>query len=473
MDVVLAPAIDVLKHYIKTHYLTYEDKDYNTLLSVFISALLAFISRLIIQYVNVGIFDYKWIMWYIKYHILFKKEIIVPYRGGLYPDMNLENPFLHQKHIMSMKDLVLFKKLYNILCLNRDTFMYLSDKSFYYQPDYISNLQRIDKSDICYLAYVNGFPIAARISSSYLYMMCPDKDTLDYFSDYIMDNIHKLDEDSGKIDKGDLSIVENSQTVGKINKQLTLDHFVSRHKPFLMSKLKAFKEGHLHDHPYIQNNLGILLYGPPGTGKSFFVVALANYAGRSLYIFDAVKNKKKSQLRNLFTEENNEKYVYYFNEVDFLLSDLLNKDQVTQTKKEKIASMSNQLSVVKDNKEMSDRLVKEIKTLMEEDDDLLTYEFLLSELSGLTSCSKRIIVMDTNFPEKIPEAFKRPGRCDIILGLTYFNNTEIKELLQKLYPHDKLDLDNITFKENTHTPAHIINMRSVYDNPHDLIKCLV
>ena len=84
---------------------------------------------------------------------------------------------------------------------------------------------------------------------------------------------------------------------------------------------------------------------------------------------------------------------------------------------------------------------------------------MLSELSGTTSTTGRIIVGTTNFPEKIPDSLKRPGRFDVMLELGKFNHSEIKELLENIYKpnnDDRKMLDNVKFLENKYTPACII-----------------
>ena len=138
--------------------------------------------------------------------------------------------------------------------------------------------------------------------------------------------------------------------------------------------------------------------------------------------------------------------------------------------------LSVQISTTDDVK-MKELLVKEMKLLMETNtsNDKLTYQFLLGELSGLLSTQNRILICTTNFPEKIPDALKRPGRFDILIELGKFNNEEIKELLIKLYNPSKNELlviKNTQFPDNKYTPAELIMKASENKNIFDLIKIL-
>lgn len=47
MDVLIAPAFDILKYHIKKTYLSEGDNDFNMLMQVFLSALLAYMSKYI------------------------------------------------------------------------------------------------------------------------------------------------------------------------------------------------------------------------------------------------------------------------------------------------------------------------------------------------------------------------------------------------------------------------------------------
>jgi chaperone BCS1 len=99
--------------------------------------------------------------------------------------------------------------------------------------------------------------------------------------------------------------------------------------------------------------------------------------------------------------------------------------------------------------------------------DVLTYEFILSELSGVTSVSDRVIIATTNHMEKIPPALLRPGRFDIKLHLDLFNQSEIVELLGKLYKltaeqEEVLRKSKDAFKEGQYSPADIINKSCIY-----------
>lgn len=328
------------------------------------------------------------------------------------------------------------------------------------------------------LAYVNGYAIYSPTQgyTTSMTIYCDDYDSLEYFVKYLKNLYKSLNyvKDDGNLQIHEYNV--NGHTdVGQVNVNLTMENYVSRHKKFIISKLDAFKNNKLFEHPFIENNLGVLLHGNYGTGKSFLISAFANYLNRHILVINFAKIRTKTQFRQYFTHENNKNYVYCLDEFDYLLTDLLNNEKHIEDRKLKIELLSKQLSMTKDNKDVAEKLINELKQLMENnEDDKMTYEFFLSELSGLSSTSGRCMIATTNFLDKIPDALKRPGRFDIILNLSFFNKMEIVEMLKKLYPRSNHNnLDTYNFKENTFTPSQLVHMRGMYDNLEDMVKELI
>ena len=263
--------------------------------------------------------------------------------------------------------------------------------------------------------------------------------------------------------------------VGLVKPQLTFDNFISVHKSLILKHLDKFRERKINEENiFIDNNLGFLVHGTYGTGKTFLISAIANYLNRSIYNINFAKIKTKSEFRKIMNKDNISKYVFCFDEFDYLLSSVLdkNKNDSERNLHLKIQILSQQISTVKE-KESASEIIKEMKKIMEDGtSDELTYEFMLSELSGITSVNDRIIVATTNFINDIPDALKRPGRFDIILHFDKFNKTEIIELLANLYHVDPSTLTKFKFKEYLFTPADIIMKRNTFEKIKDMIKYL-
>jgi hypothetical protein len=91
-------------------------------------------------------------------------------------------------------------------------------------------------------------------------------------------------------------------------------------------------------------------------------------------------------------------------------------------------------------------------------DDLLNLSFLLNLLDGVLETPGRILIMTSNYPEKLDKALIRPGRIDINLEVGCCDNHMIKDMFLNFY--DTLSYEK-TFDftiENSITPAKLIQI---------------
>ena len=343
-----------------------------------------------------------------------------------------------------------------------------------------------------YIAHVNGYFIYLcnvrldGLTQTYFRLECASRAALDIFLAYLKTEAETLE--GQDFAAGTNWIYEPRtvshelvfQAIGKVKPNLTMDNYVSRNKANLIKHLDAFRDNKLFPaNPYLENNLGILLHGGYGTGKSYMISAIANYLGRNICNVNFAKVKTIREFRQIMSPDRINNCVYCFDEFDYLLADILNTNQSSDAKADlqfKIHTLNLQLAAVKDNKELADSIVKEIKDLMSAGtSDTLTYPALLSELSGISSVTGRIIIATTNFIDRIPPALLRPGRFDLVMELGYFNSTEIRELLGKLYkpsPEALAKLNKVTFPEDKYTPAELILLSCKYPKLYDMVKHL-
>lgn len=62
---------------------------------------------------------------------------------------------------------------------------------------------------------------------------------------------------------------------------------------------------------------------------------------------------------------------------------------------------------------------------------------LLNAIDGVASHEGRVLVMTTNFPEKLDDALIRPGRVDMKVGFTMATRSQIQELFVRMYSPDE------------------------------------
>lgn len=240
----------------------------------------------------------------------------------------------------------------------------------------------------------------------------------------------------------------------------------------------------------IPHTLGILLHGPPGTGKTSVIKAIAKDTNRHIFNIKLSTDTTQTQMRNLFFKErvvvNNggtnvvfniplDERIYVLEDVDCLTDVVYKRDkkqvdikQVVQERveeKEKNSGMSKRLggfspidneivgysndgmfmeagsqftiSDVKDNREI--KPFKKEKDLSE-NGEKLNLSFLLNLLDGILETPNRILIMTTNYPEKLDDALVRAGRIDIKVRVGNCNVDMIKEMYGFFYGEKELDL---------------------------------
>lgn len=497
MDLVVNALADIAKHYAQK-YINTDDNALNIKVIGLVSILITVLTGVITKLLAFDII--KTVYWFIEYKVLKKTIWVFPLINnrmtkyfnphGKLKNIQLESDDVEEFHKVLSKLLKKCSDVANSYC----NFRNITNKNYGNGPKvnqkYIektfnkSNASRTGKFECFDIAYINGYFIYLYIIDEWTYQFnCNSYEVLIEFLDFLESEINSPDnkptQPGHKIWEFKTDAFNN---VGYVKPDLTMDNYVSRYKPQLLAKLNAFRDGSLFkNNPYLDNNLGILLHGGYGTGKSYLVSAIANYLGRDICNVNFTKIKTKTEFRNIINAEFCKKYVYCFDEFDYLLADILDQDSNEADAKAevqmKIAALTAQLASVKDNKELSTDIIKQLKTLMEEGtSDNLTYPFILSELSGINSVTDRIIIATTNFIDRIPAALTRPGRFDYVLKLDCFNSVEIRELLGKLYrPSEKETekLNKTIFPEDKYTPSEIILRSCEYPRLVDMVKYLL
>lgn len=507
MDLLINAIADIVKH-MSHSYVNTGDNTLNIKVIALTSILIGIISKAIMSLFNVNF--YKYMQWYISYKIFNKKTLIYPMSSGYYttycnvmymPDPKVNDYKFYQIEIVDNDVKCYFKslkidlfeksygdKLYDSYRNYTNTTSFKDkDVNREYAVGYFKHVMISSHASGNYMGkyiigYFNGYYIYVQSFqySETLTFECTDKVTLNEFM-YIIEKKIKTANENGANKSTNLDVVEYVKkefiSYGAVKPALVMDNYVSRYKKQLIKQLNSFKSGKLYENnPYIENNLGIMLHGTYGTGKSFLMSVIANYLQRSICNVNFTKIKTKSEFREVMNKANCNKYVYCFDEFDYILADMLDNGaaDIKQDVQLKIMALNAQLSAVKDNKEASGKIIGELKQLMEEGtSDALTYQFILSELSGITSVNGRIIIATTNFIDRIPKALLRPGRFDCVLHLSYFNTDEIRELLCKLYGAESETIVNkYVFPEDKFTPSEIILKHRECVSVEDMIAAL-
>ena len=252
-------------------------------------------------------------------------------------------------------------------------------------------------------------------------------------------------------------------------------------KEDLLKKIDFFRnnkdwyesEGHPH-------TLGLALHGPPGTGKTSVIKCIANKLKRHLIVIPLNKVKTQNDFTKYYFEDrynsNNpkngidfENKIIVLDDID-CMSDLVidrkikteqpNKEDDTLTTKAVFQAMTQAVKTVKTGQDMVCNL--------NEDDDKLTLSFILNIIDGIRETPGRILIVTSNYYDKIDAAFKRPGRIDMEIKMNNASVNTICTMFKHYYGEDYPNPKSL--KNNLISPAKIVNIKLQSSTKEDFIQ---
>ena len=206
----------------------------------------------------------------------------------------------------------------------------------------------------------------------------------------------------------------------------------------------------------IPHSLGIMLYGIPGAGKTSTIKAIAKDTHRHIFNLSLRAFTTQKQLLNLFYNESvvvhkydgsKTSYNIPINRRVYVIEDIDCMTDVTLDRS-LIASAGAGASTA---------------VPIEGAGDAVTLSFLLNLLDGVLETPGRILVITSNYPEKLDKALIRPGRIDVKIEFKNASREFIREMVARFYSKPDLTLDTIPAElTNVFTPAEVMESLCTY-----------
>lgn len=207
----------------------------------------------------------------------------------------------------------------------------------------------------------------------------------------------------------------------------------------------------------LPHTLGFLFHGEPGCGKTSTIKAIANYTKRHIVSISLKKIKSQKELFEIFYDEYINERKIPINKRLYVLEDIdcnTLEDVVGERSCKEGNNSSNHQKVVQtgsgDGKEgvtninlsfpnPMDQICQQAfgmnpngqKSFGREKKPDLTLADILETLDGVMEIDGRMLVITTNYPDKLDAALKRPGRIDLQLEFKRCTS----EILCQMYEH--------------------------------------
>jgi hypothetical protein len=179
-----------------------------------------------------------------------------------------------------------------------------------------------------------------------------------------------------------------------------------------------------YDEKGVPHTLGIVMHGHPGCGKTSTIKAIANRTRRHIFNISLSHIKTREALKDLFYNDT----IHMFNgerletinipirQRLYVIEDIDAMDSVV-TKRSSAPTTAERRAKERKAKKQEERrqMMRDLGREDEIVDDELDLATLLNVLDGIRETPGRILILSTNYPERLDEALLRPGRFDMIL----------------------------------------------------------
>ena len=212
----------------------------------------------------------------------------------------------------------------------------------------------------------------------------------------------------------------------------TFDSLCGPDTKLVHDRVKFFMENTAwYDKKGVPYRLGILLSGECGSGKSSCIKAIANLTHRHIINVNFANIKTGTQLRRLF--QSDDLHVYEDDEKADVIKLKIPLNQRLYVLEE-IDAIDSELT---NDRRLSKRVAKERVV------DEISLADILQVLDGTMEVPGRIVIMTSNYPERLDKALIRPGRIDLCIKFGNASRETLVELYEKLtdkpFPRNYID----------------------------------
>eukprot|EP00092_Neocalanus_flemingeri_P032083 GFUD01034871.1.p1 GENE.GFUD01034871.1~~GFUD01034871.1.p1 ORF type:complete len:534 (+),score=150.62 GFUD01034871.1:176-1777(+) len=235
----------------------------------------------------------------------------------------------------------------------------------------------------------------------------------------------------------------------------------------------------------IPYTMGFMFYGEPGCGKTSTIKAIANHTQRHIVSIPLNKIKTAKELLNVFYNVRMNYKDIPLHQRLYVLEDIDAADlkDVVGERSEKDTKNNDKEEDTKSSKEETEdsgidmNLLNLLKSsTFDKKSNKLTLAALLEVLDGVMEMDGRMLIVTTNYPEKLDKALIRPGRIDMKVHFGPMTSQNILEMFEHYFEIEvPSEFDISLLPDGKWTPAEVTqvflnNMNSPMDGLMQLAK---
>jgi len=216
-------------------------------------------------------------------------------------------------------------------------------------------------------------------------------------------------------------------------------------------------------------NAGLLFYGAPGCGKTSTIKAILRYTNRHAVILNLSRIKTCDELENIFRKRTFDGKELSGKELCYVLEDCDatgdNYSSILSNRKKTKTPNSTDSDIPSQKPTESENIVNKLIELststcsLKPEDDPVNLSCFLNILDGIIELHGVMIIMTSNYPEKIDDALIRPGRFDFKYEFKRASREIIRDMLKFKYEISEkkmCEYDSIlNIKDEVLSPAQI------------------
>jgi len=285
--------------------------------------------------------------------------------------------------------------------------------------------------------------------------------------------------------------VEENFTEYSFNSGKTFDKLFCLEKDQVLKRVDFFTQNEaLYAERGIPYTLGFLFHGVPGCGKTSTIQAIANHTSRHIINIPLKDMRNIQELRSILYGSSINKKPMPMHKRLFVIEDIdCNELKEVVGKRESNSAAKNveeesespiTESSKRSEKDSEDSEAESIKDTYKkgrkkksEKKSKLTLADLLEVFDGVLEMKGRMMVVTTNYPERLDAALTRPGRLDVKVEFKQSRREDVAAILKNFYG-DLLDDQEILLKDlpdQVFTPAEVTQiLLGNMDSPGHAIK---